>query len=166
MAATVFALLGGVAGCGSRPGATGAQGEIGSLVISRAAIIEPIGPTPAVLYFSVTNRGGERDALVAVTVAGTERSDLHRTVTRAGLAWMEPAREIAIPAGTTIDFVPGGNHVMVQGGAGHLRRGARIEVRLVFRRAGSLQVAAPVLAYREVDRLLAGGGRPGERGRD
>jgi hypothetical protein len=169
LAAMLLAVLGSVAGGGSRPAATspvGARGTVGPLVITRAAISEPIGTNPAVLYFSVTNRGAESDALVAVTVAGTDRSDIHRTVTQRGLAWMESAREIAIPAGATTDFIPGGNHVMVHGGAAHLRRGAPIEVRLVFQRAGPLRLAAPVLAYREIDRLLAEAGRPGASRRD
>jgi copper(I)-binding protein len=170
MAALLLTVLGGVAGCGGRPqaaGPIGASGAVGSLVITRGGIAEPIGTSPAVLYFTLTNRGARSDALVAVTVAGTDRSDIHRTVTRAGLAWMEPAPQIAIPAGATVDFVPGGNHIMVQGGAEHLRRGARVEVRLVFRRAGSLRITVPVLAYRELDRLLlAGGSRPGGSGPD
>lgn len=160
--ALVLAIVGGVAGCGAAPGAAppkAAVGAVGALVVSDGRIAEPIGANPAVLYFTIGNRGLSDDALVAVTVEGAGRSDIHRTSRRGSLAWMEPAAEIAIPAGASVDFAPGGNHVMVQGGEKRLRRGARVSVRLVFRRAGSLDFPVPVLVYRDLDRVLAGAGK-------
>ena len=147
-----------IAGCGAAP-ETGqlapTGGAVGALVISKGCIAEPIGTNLAVLYFTVVNRGKEDEALVAVAVEGTDRSDLHRTVSRGGLAWMEATTEIAIPAGGSLAFAPGGNHVMVQDSAKHLRRGALVRVRLVFRRSGSHRFPMPVVAYRDLDQCVA-----------
>ena len=166
-AALVLGVTGGLAACGSSPETTrptAASGAVGSLVVSDGRIAEPPGTGQTVLYFTVANRGSTDDALVGVAVEGTERSDLHRTVSRAGLAWMEPTAEVAIPSGRAVSFAPGGAHVMIQGGAGTLRRGALAEVRLRFRRAGLLQIPVPVVAYGELDRLAGQPARPAGSG--
>lgn len=158
-----------LAGCGRTPG-SGEPGSprvsAGPLIVSSGCIAEPIGANPAALYFTVTNRGPDDDALVGVIVDGVDRADIHRTVERAGIAWMEPAAEVAIPAGGSVRFAPGGHHVMLQTSSRRLRRGATVGVQLVFRRAGIVPLQVPVVAYADLDRRLgqASGQPPGGPG--
>lgn len=156
----VLGLLVGVAlalsGCERAPGSVedGPRVSVGPLVVSSGCIAEPIGTNPAALYFTVTNRGPDDDALVGVVVEGVDRADIHRTVERGGIAWMEPASEVMIPAGRSVRFAPGGHHVMLQTSSRRLRLGVPVGVQLVFRRAGIVPLQVPVVAYADLDRLL------------
>ncbi|HUM14424.1 MAG TPA: copper chaperone PCu(A)C [Candidatus Nitrosotalea sp.] len=145
------------AGCGQTPAPVepgSSRGSAGPLIVSSGCIAEQIEANPAALYFAVTNRGPDDDALVGVIADGVDRADIHRTVARGGIAWMEPASEVAIPAGGSVRFVPGGHHVMLQTSSRRLRRGATVGVQLVFRRAGTVPLQIPVVAYADLDRLL------------
>jgi copper(I)-binding protein len=57
---------------------------------------------------------------------------------------MEPAAPVEIPAGGTVSFTPGGLHVMLTD-VPPLAVGDTVELRLVFDRAGSIVVSAPVV---------------------
>ena len=156
------AAVGVLAGCGGTPGwlePAGSRVAVGALVVWSGCIAEPIGTNPAVLYFTVMNRGPDDDALVGVVADDVDRADIHRTVVQGRVAWMEPAAEVEIPAGRSVRFAPGGHHVMLQTSSHRLRRGTHVGVRLIFRRAGSVQVRTPVVAYADVDRLLGPGNR-------
>jgi hypothetical protein len=145
------------AACGRTPGPGepgGSRVSAGPLIVSRGCIAEPIGANPAALYFTVANQGPDDDALVGVIAEGVDRADIHRTAARAGIAWMEPASEVAIPAGGAVGFAPGGHHVMLQTSSRRLRRGATVGMQLVFRRAGIVPLQVPVVAHADLDRLL------------
>jgi copper(I)-binding protein len=155
------------AGCGQTPAPVEpgrSRGSAGPLIVSTGCIAEPIATNPAALYFTVTNRGADDDALVGVIADGVDRADIHRTVERAGIAWMEPAAEVAIRAGGSVHFTPGGPHVMLQTPSRRLRRGATVGVQLVFRRAGTVPLQVPVVAYADLDRLLGQASRLPEGG--
>ena len=70
---------------------------------------------------------------------------LHKTSTDAsGMTGMSPVTDIAVPAGGTTALAPGGFHVMLMGMGRELAVGGTIELRLVFRNAGTVTVQATV----------------------
>src|SRR5690606_25701940 len=102
-AAAVVAVVAAACGAGSR------------IVASRARIPVPATSDVAALWVDLRNDGGADDVLERVDVdAPGTTAQLHETeIDDRGTATMRPQRSIAVPAGETVAFGPGGLHVMV-----------------------------------------------------
>lgn len=67
---------------------------------------------PAVAYFTL--HGGPADTvLIAVGSPVSVKSELHESMNAGGMATMKPLGDVGVPAGSTIDFKPGGKHLML-----------------------------------------------------
>ena len=67
---------------------------------------------PAVAYFTI--HGGTANAtLIAVDTDVAVKTELHESMTGGAMATMKPLDDVAIPAGTTVAFKPGGKHLMM-----------------------------------------------------
>ncbi|MCS7083319.1 MAG: copper chaperone PCu(A)C [Bacteroidetes bacterium] len=99
------------------------------------------------LYGRLHNTQAAADTLRAAYAEVAARVELHRTVSAAGgMRRMEPVPYIALPAGSTVELVPGGLHVMLIGLKRALRAGDTVTVELEFARAGRVRLRAPVRA--------------------
>lgn len=143
LAGAVLAALGLVAcgGAGASPslGASGAWAR----------------PTPStahdgVLYLTVTSDRADRLVAVDVPARVADHAELHQTTGPGGashhhhgggggdggdpaaMVGMEQARGVKVPAGGSVEFAPGGNHVMLVALAGPLRPGGDFTARLRF----------------------------------
>lgn len=128
------------------------------------ALFDPFVPAPpgemAALYLSVTDTGGEGDRLVGASSPAAGRAMLHRTRQEGGMARMEAAQQgLPVPQGGTLRLEPGGSHVMLAELRRALEPGDRLEVELVFERAGAVTLRAPVVPYAEAAERSAGGAR-------
>jgi copper(I)-binding protein len=113
------------------------------------------GQTSAAAYFSITNRGGRSDRLVLVSSPLAKAASLHSSSSEGGVARMRPIADgLAIPAGGSAEFKPGGNHVMLTGLSQPLKAGTSSELRLRFERSGERRVELRVLD------AAASGGEP------
>ena len=119
------------AACGSAGGELAASGAW--------ARPTPAGATNGVVYLSVTS--DTDDEIIAVEVPPTvaERAELHMTTTDGGGAGhhgsgggatisMGEVEGVPIGAGSTVDFEPGGNHVMLIDVAEPLDRGPEVHL--------------------------------------
>ena len=151
LAVVVAGLVLHAAACGGGRGAepAGTAATAGDLVVSAVRAPAPAGDTMAV-YFTVTNRGGEDDALVGVATEVAGAAMLHRSTVAGGTARMEMVAAVPVPAHGTAVLEPGGYHVMLAGLRREVREGETITVTLTFARAGTVTVAVPVVSYREV----------------
>jgi copper(I)-binding protein len=68
---------------------------------------------PAAGYLTIVG-GGQPDSLVAVTSPGL-RVELHSMTMDGGVMKMAKLDSVPVPAGATVDFAPGGNHLMIFG---------------------------------------------------
>lgn len=126
-------------------GAAAPAVEAGALVIRDARIPEPASDVAA-LYLRVRNRDGTGDRLQSAATPVARRTMLHRTVNESGRASMRLASDgIPVPARGEVRLEPGGYHVMLSGLTQPLVRGMEVEVVLVFERAGTLRLRAPVV---------------------
>jgi periplasmic copper chaperone A len=68
---------------------------------------------PGAAYFTLT--GGEKEnRLMQVSAAQAVRVELHESMTKGGMISMAPIEGgIAVPAGGTVTFKPGGKHAML-----------------------------------------------------
>lgn len=123
------------------------QGDI-LLVKDVVVNLSPVDGNPSSGYATI--QGGPDDVtLVSVTSDDVMRMEMHETVEEDGMAMMKPLEKVAIPAGDTVKFKPGGKHLMIWGvGGGSVAQGTlkmlfifsnddRIEVNAVIKQAGA-----------------------------
>jgi periplasmic copper chaperone A len=74
--------------------------------------LSAVRDNPSAAYFTL--HGGEKDAtLVSVTSPVAIRTEMHESMTKGTMSTMAPVRTVALPAGGTVEFKPGGKHVML-----------------------------------------------------
>lgn len=108
-----------VSGAWSRPAAAGATG-VGFMVVSN--------PTP------------RPDTLISVTSPAARSVAAHRSSLSNGMAMMEPAPRVAVPAGGAVRFAPGGYHLMFTGLTRALKAGDSVPAVLTFASGASVKV--------------------------
>jgi copper(I)-binding protein len=64
-----------------------------------------------VAYFSITSSTADR--ITGVSSPQAERVEIHNSVSKDGLATMEEAEFVELPAGQTVAFAPRGLHLMI-----------------------------------------------------
>lgn len=91
-------------------------------------------------YFVLVNRSAEDDVLIGASSPRAANVQVHATITSGGVARMRPMSRIAVPAGQTVSFAPGGAHLMFMGLLAPLATGESVPVTLIFESAGELTV--------------------------
>lgn len=82
------------------------------LTIEHAEFRPPLGSTGiGAAYFTI--RSAKDDAIIAVTSSAADSVEIHTSVTKDGRATMQHIETLELPAGKTVRFEPGGNHLMV-----------------------------------------------------
>jgi periplasmic copper chaperone A len=119
---------------------------LGDLVISSVWARATV-PSVAVgaAYFTIQNRGMQPDTLVGASCPVAGAAMLHRTVQKNGVSHMEPAGNIDIPPGKTLQIAPGGLHLMLMALKQPLHAGVLIPLTLEFRHAGKVDVQMQVV---------------------
>ncbi|MGN6306202.1 MAG: copper chaperone PCu(A)C [Mesorhizobium sp.] len=91
-------------------------------------------------YMKLINSGTETDRLVEVTSPIAERTEIHRSVVKDGVASMRPVEGLAVEPGATVDFEAEKLHVMFIKPNHQLKDGEKFPATLVFEKAGSVDV--------------------------
>ncbi len=125
--------------------ANGVQTKV-ELELTRFAMrTPPNGLNTTAAYFTVTNKGTSADRLVSISCACAQSAMMHQTTHTNGMIGMtEAADGFALPAGQTLVFRPGGNHVMLMGVTGALKEGDFVDLVLTFAKAGPVTLHMPV----------------------
>lgn len=97
----------------------------------------PSAPTGAV-YFTLRNAGGEDDRLLGASTPRAERAELHTHVQRGELMSMQQVESVEVPADGTLQFKPGGYHVMLFKLTQPLKAGEAFPLTLKFEKAGDV----------------------------
>ena len=128
------------AGAGLLLWSGGGAGPHGAkLAVSDAYVREPANPAEAAAYFTIANSGGTDDTLTAVA-ASTGHATMHTT----NGAKMVALTTAPVPAHGSLDFSPGGNHVMIED-PGPLKPGTSVRLTLSFAASAPITVTAPVI---------------------
>jgi len=115
-----------------------------ALTIEDAWMRPPLGGRDVASgYLTVRNAGGS-DRLVAARCSCAETTELHTHVHHGDAMRMEPVTGYDVPAGGELSIVPGGHHLMFFGVVPGLGDGDRVDLVLVFERAGEVAVRADV----------------------
>jgi hypothetical protein len=99
------------------------------------------------VYFTIVNGKVTADTLAGVTTTAAQSAGLHETMAAgSGMTGMQPVAQVTIPGGGTVQFAPGGYHVMLTGLKQALAVGDQVQLTLTFTQAGSVPVTALVKA--------------------
>lgn len=117
-----------------------------SFVVSDAwsRAMPPTAPTGAV-YFTLQNPSGEDDRLIGVSTPRAERAELHTHVQQGELMSMQKVEAVELPANGTLQFKPGGHHVMLFKMTQPLKAGETFPLTLQFDKAGELTLEVKIL---------------------
>jgi copper(I)-binding protein len=103
-----------------------------------------LNPNNSAVYVTVSNHGGEADALISAMTNIATAVELHETIERDGKMVMQPRLQFDIPAGGTLEMEPGSYHIMLLGLKQGLKPGDTVKVTLTFRKAGEMSLEALV----------------------
>jgi len=112
------------------------------ITISNAWVrLSAVQKNPAAGYFTI--HGGGKDAtLVNVWSAVAIRTELHESMSSGGMSSMKPIAGVAIPAGQTVTFAPGGKHVMLFDMNPSITPGTRVPLLFVFADGQRIETSA------------------------
>ena len=104
-----------------------------------------VSSRPGAAYFTVKG-GADATSLLGVSSPAAVRTELHEMKHEGGMMTMAPIKDIAIPAGGTVKFEPGGKHVMLYDLSPQVRAGGKIPLRLAFANGKTIEVEAELRA--------------------
>lgn len=97
-------------------------------------------------YMIISNLGAAPDRLLSVSSPVSERVEIHRTSIEDGTVRMRQVADgVMVPAGGTVEFSPGGLHLMLVQLKQSLRAGQSVPLKLVFERAGAITASMSVM---------------------
>lgn len=136
-----FALL-----LGSSVAASADDIKAGDLVISQAwSRATPGGAKVAGGYLTIENKGAASDRLIGGSAEIAGKFEIHEMAMDNGVMKMRALdKGIAIDAGKTVKFAPGGYHLMLEDLKGPLKQGDKVPVTLQFEKAGKVSISLDV----------------------
>ncbi|HWM42400.1 MAG TPA: copper chaperone PCu(A)C [Burkholderiales bacterium] len=104
----------------------------------------PPGASVAVAYMEIRNTGKQADRLLSATTSVAQRVEMHVTEREGEVMKMRQVNAFHIPARERYELRPGGAHLMLVDVVRPLKKGERFALRLVFERAGELEIELEV----------------------
>jgi periplasmic copper chaperone A len=103
-----------------------------------------LNPDNSAVYVTISNHGGEPDALLSAAANAATTVELHETIEKDGKMVMQPRSQFDVPAGGTLEMKLGSYHLMLLGVRQALQPGDTVHITLTFKKAGQMSVEAPV----------------------
>jgi copper(I)-binding protein len=104
-----------------------------------------ITPTiPAAGYFTLSNSSATPQTLIGASSSACGLLMLHQSVTKNGVEQMIMVPKVPVAAHGTLQFAPGGYHLMCMSPAAAMRPGQSVPVTLQFEGGASLSANFPV----------------------
>ena len=134
--------------CGSSSASAAASTAAGGpLVVKDAWARAAATGADTAVYFTITNGKVAADTLLSAATDAAQSAGIHQTTTDAsGMTGMQMTPSVPIPGGGTVEFAPGGYHVMLTGLKAELKAGDQVKLTLTFQNAGAVTVTAEVRA--------------------
>ena len=137
-----FALLAATLYCGP---ALADDFQVKSLRVSNPFVrATPPGAKVAGVFMSIENRGKEADRLVSASSPVAGVVEIHEMAMDGGMMKMRAVKSIDLTPGATVEFRPGGYHVMLEELKQPLKQGDQIPVLLTFEKAGTMEIKVKV----------------------
>ena len=115
--------------------------KVGSIeIIAPWSRATPKGASTAIGYMTLKNDGATSERLIGGSIAVANSFELHSMVMDHGVAKMRELKDVEIKPGQTVQFTPGGSHVMFVGLKRALAKGEHVKGTLLFQYAGTVQI--------------------------
>jgi copper(I)-binding protein len=98
-------------------------------------------------YFTMRNTGAEPDTLIGITVPTAATAMLHGQKQDGSVTRMVMLDALPLPPKAEVRLAPGGYHLMLTGLAPVPKPGDTLQLKLIFARAGAVNLPVPVHAY-------------------
>ena len=149
------------AACGGEPGPAALRTGTPDLEVSAARSSAPVAGASQ-LMLSIENRGDGDDRLVGADTDAAIAIEIHRTSIEAdGRAVMRPLDDVLLPAGQTVDFRPGGLHLMLVVPDERVITGGTFEIVLSFERSAPIARTVTVVELLDLVESASDGTVPG-----
>lgn len=137
-----------LAACSGEKSASDApKSAVEGLAITEARLVLPlVSDNPAAVYFTLANQGDAPQQVKSVSVEGAGMTMVHETVDVGGHSKMQMAENVVVPAKGTVEFAPGGKHVMVTGLKPELKANAKTVLTIDFDSGAKASAELPVIA--------------------
>ena len=96
------------------------------------------------VYLTIQNSGSQADRLVSASSGVAQAIEIHQSLVQNNVASMKLLDTLDLPAHSTIQFDPGGYHLMLIGVNRNLSPGDKITVNLQFEKSAPLQIEVEV----------------------
>lgn len=97
-------------------------------------------------YLTISNQGKGEDALIGVSSAVAENTEMHEMTMTDMVMRMRKMASVSLPAGQSVSFAPGGMHIMLIGLKGPLKAGESFSLNLEFKNAGHVELPVTISA--------------------
>jgi copper(I)-binding protein len=97
-------------------------------------------------FMKIENKGTSGDQLLSASSPAAGEVQLHEMAMEGNVMKMRQVRDIAVPAGGSVELKPGGLHLMFMNIKAPLSVGESVPVKLKFAKAGEVEVKMPVNA--------------------
>ena len=121
------------------------QIPLASFGIINAKLRTPVAGRPSAGYLGIQNSGPKGDRLVSITSPDFARVEMHDTVSEGGMKKMVKLDGVEIAAGSTLEFAPGGKHLMLFESTKPLKNGDSVKMTLTFEQLGLMEANFVVL---------------------
>ncbi len=120
--------------------------KAGDITIERPWVRPTAGTTMmSAAYMTLKNSGKDADTLKSASYADAEKVEVHEHINDNGVMKMRQVQGgLAIPAGATVTFQPGGYHLMLIGLKHSLTEGQTLPLKLSFAHAGDVEFQVKV----------------------
>ena len=100
---------------------------------------------PAAAYFTL-HGSGKDNTLISITTEYAIRSEMHESMKMGGMSSMKPVDHLALPADGTLEFKPGGKHLMLYDLNPEIVPGRTLALTFTFSDGTRLEYPALVIA--------------------
>jgi copper(I)-binding protein len=97
-------------------------------------------------FMKIENKGNAADQLLSASSPAAGEVQIHEMAMEGNVMKMRQVKDIAVPAGGSVDLKPGGYHLMFLNLKGPFTAGQIVPVKLKFAKAGEVEVKMPVNA--------------------
>jgi copper(I)-binding protein len=122
------------------------EAKVGSIKVENAYTRATVpGQQVAGGFMKIENKGAA-DQLVSASSPVAGEVQLHEMAMEGNVMKMRQVKDIAVPAGGSVELKPGGLHLMFMNIKAPLATGESVPVKLKFAKAGEVEVKMPVNA--------------------
>ena len=120
------------------------EAKVGSIKVEQAYTRSTVPGQMAAGGFMKIENKGTADQLVSASSPVAGEVQLHEMAMEGNVMKMRQVKDIAVPAGGSVELKPGGLHLMFMNIKAPLTAGESVPVKLKFAKAGEVEVKMPV----------------------